>query len=161
MILTSGLSCPPCWIIQTSQKCLFEWSKEPKMRFLVIFLSSVHRIDLILHILIELNDMHNSAIISAMLDHSKIPKMPFWVIQIAKIEFFGHFPEFGASDWLDIAYFDRTKWCASFGHHIISHAGSFKNYKNAFLNGPDSRKWGFWLFSWVWCIGLTWNCIFW
>ena len=40
------------------------------MRFSAIFLSFVHRIDLILHILIELNDMHNSAIISAILDQS-------------------------------------------------------------------------------------------
>ena len=44
-------------IIQMSQKCIFEWSKEPKMRFLAIFLSFVHRIDLKLHIFILLNDV--------------------------------------------------------------------------------------------------------
>ena len=43
------------------------------------------------------------------------------------------------SDRLDIAYFDRTKWRARFRHHT-THAGSFKNQKNAFLNDPNSRK---------------------
>ena len=33
----------------------------------------------------------------------------FLMIQIAKNEVFGHFLEFGVSDWLDIAYFNRTK----------------------------------------------------
>ena len=47
----------PCWIIQKSQKCLFEWSKLLKMRFLAIFLNLVHRIDLMLHILNVLNDI--------------------------------------------------------------------------------------------------------
>ena len=48
-----------------------------KNEVLAIFFSLVHRIDLILHILIELNGVHNLAIISAMLDHSKITKMHF------------------------------------------------------------------------------------
>ncbi len=43
-----------------------------KMRFLAIFLSLVYWIDLILHILIELNGVHELDIISPMLDHSKI-----------------------------------------------------------------------------------------
>ena len=34
-------------------------------------------VDLILHILIELNGVHELAIISPMVDHSKITKMPF------------------------------------------------------------------------------------
>ena len=42
-------------IIQRSQKCIFEWSKETKKRFLAIFLSLVCWIDLILHIVIELD----------------------------------------------------------------------------------------------------------
>ena len=42
-------------IIQRSQKCIFEWSKEPKKRFLAIFLSLVCWIDLILHIVTVLN----------------------------------------------------------------------------------------------------------
>ena len=43
------------WIIQRLQKCIFEWSKEPKKRFLTIFWSLVCWIDFILHILIVLN----------------------------------------------------------------------------------------------------------
>ena len=42
-------------IIQRSQKCIFEWSKRPKKRFLAIFWSLVCWIDLILHIVIVLN----------------------------------------------------------------------------------------------------------
>ena len=69
----------------------------------------------------------------------KITKMPFWMIQIAKNEVFSHFLDFNSSDWLDIAYFDLTKWFARFGHRI-SHAGSFKNQKNAFLNDQITQK---------------------
>ena len=42
-------------IIQKSHKCIFEWSKEPKKRFLAIFWSLVCWIDLILHIMIVQN----------------------------------------------------------------------------------------------------------
>ena len=139
MILTSGLSYRPCWIIQKSQKCHFEWSKEPKFWFLAFFLSLVHQIDFKSHIVIELSDLKDLAGITLMLNHSKVTKLSFWMIQIAKNEVFGHFIEFGPSDWLCIAYFDRTKWCAWVGHPI-THAGSFKNRKNAFLNDPNSQK---------------------
>ena len=81
---------------------------------------------------------------------------PFWMIHMG----FGQFLAFRTSDRLDIAYFDRTKWCAWVGHDI-THAGSFKIHKNAFLNDPNSQKWGFWPFSWVRCIGSTSNCILW
>ena len=54
------------------------------MRFLAIFLGSVHRTDFKLHILTMLNDLDRWAVISPMLDHSKITKMPFWMIQNAK-----------------------------------------------------------------------------
>ena len=47
------------------------------MRFLAIFLGLVHRIDLKLHILIELHGVHHVAIISAMLDHLEITELPF------------------------------------------------------------------------------------
>ena len=147
----------PCWIIQKSEKCLFEWSKYPKTMFLAIFLTSVHRIDLILHIMIELNGQYHLAIVSVIMEHSKIRKMPFWMIQIAKNEVSGRFLDFGASDWLDIAYYDRTKWSARFGHSICP----FLNLKNAFLNDPDNQKRCFWPFSRLWCIGLTWYCILW
>ena len=122
MLLTNWLWDRTCWIIQRSENFKFEWSKEPKMSFLAIFLSLVHRIDLILHILMELFGVHHLGIISAMLDHSKISKMPFWMIQIAKNEVLGHFLEFAASEWLDIAHFDRTYWSGWFGHGI-THAG--------------------------------------
>ena len=139
MILTSGLSYRPCWIIQKSQKCLFEWSKQPKMRFLAIFLSWVHRIDFKLHIMNILNDLDKWAVISPILDHSKITKMPFSMIQTAKNEVFGHFLELGVSDRLQIAYYDYTKWSWQVGCHI-AHAGSFKIHKNAILNDPNSQK---------------------
>ena len=40
-------------------------------------------------------------------------------------------------------------------------AGSFKNQKNAFLNDPKSQKRGFWPFSGLRSVGLTWYCIMW
>ena len=52
------------------KKCLFEWSPQPKTRILTIFLTLVHRIDLILCILIQLNGVHDMTILSLMLDHS-------------------------------------------------------------------------------------------
>ena len=48
-------------VIQKSQKCIFEWSKEPKKRFLVIFCGLVCWVDLILHIVIVLNVFQLSA----------------------------------------------------------------------------------------------------
>ena len=47
------------------------------MRFLAIFLSLVHQIDFVLHIMIEINGVHELAIVSLMLDHSKITKVTF------------------------------------------------------------------------------------
>ena len=78
------------------------------MRFLVIFLSLVHRIDFKLHILIILNDHDTWTVISPMMDHSKIVKMPFWTIQNAKNGFFDHFLVLGLLDRLDIAYYEST-----------------------------------------------------
>ncbi len=48
-----------------------------KKEFFGQFLSLVHRIDLILHMLIELNGVHELDIVSPMQDRSKIRKMPF------------------------------------------------------------------------------------
>ena len=82
------------------KKCLFEWSKEQKMRFLVIFLSFVHRIGLKLRISIEMNGLQALACVSLMLDHSKTIKMPFWSLD----EKWGWlFLEFGLLDWFGIA----------------------------------------------------------
>ena len=61
------------------------------------------------------------------------------MIRIAKNEVFGRFLEFGTLDRLDIAYFDRTKLCSRFGN-CNSHAGLFKNRKNAFLDDQNSQK---------------------
>ena len=94
------------------------------------------QIDMMLYILIDLNDLNDMTIVSLILDHSKIRKMPFWMIQIAKNKDLGHFHGFGVSDWVDIAYFDRTEW---FAHRVI-HAESFKNPKDAFLNDPNTPK---------------------
>jgi len=63
------------------------------MRFLAIFLSFVHLIDLKWHIFILLNDVDSWDVISLVLDHSKITKMLFWMIQRAKNEVFDHFME--------------------------------------------------------------------
>ena len=106
MILTSGLSYRPCWIFQKSQKCLFEWSKEPNKWFLAIFLSYVHRIDFKLHILITLNDLDMWAVMSPKLDHSKITKCLFGWSKMPKKGFFDHFLELGLLDRLDTAYYD-------------------------------------------------------
>ena len=96
------------WIIQRSQKCIFEWSKRPKKRFLAIFLSLVCWIDLILHIVIVLNVFPSRQCYQVRKDHSNITKMHFWMIHRAKNEVFGHFQEFGLLDRLDIAYCDST-----------------------------------------------------
>ena len=49
-----------------------------------------------------------------MMDHSKITKMHFWMIQKAKKEFFGHFLEFALLDRLDIVHCDGTKCFLTF-----------------------------------------------
>ena len=59
--------------------------------------------------MIILNDPDKWVLISLVLDHSKITEMPFWVIQTAKNEGFGHFLELSASDRLQIGYFGCTK----------------------------------------------------
>ena len=59
------------------RKMAFRMIQIAKMRFLAIYLSLVHRIDLILHILIKLNGAHELAIVLPMLDHSKVTKNAF------------------------------------------------------------------------------------
>ena len=70
---------------------------------LAIFSSLVHPVNLILHILIKLNGVNNLVMISLMLDHSKITKLHFWMIQSAKTRF----SWLRLVDWLDIAYYDK------------------------------------------------------
>ena len=90
----------------------FEWS----VQFWVNFSGLVSWTDFIFCILLLLNSINDLAIISLMLDHSKIRKMHFWMIQRAKKEVFGHFLEFGLLNWLDIAYCDRTKCFPTFSY---------------------------------------------
>ena len=97
------------WIIQKPQKCIFEWSKEPKKMFLAIFGVLVCWIDLILHMMIELYIFHHLATLPGHEGSFKITKMQFWMIRSAKKEVFGHFQKFGLFDRLDIAYCDIAK----------------------------------------------------
>ena len=87
------------------RRITFAWS----IQFWVNFSVLVSRIDFILHILIILNGLNNLATKWLMLDHSKVTETHFWMIQSAKKEVFGHYPEFGVLDQLDIAYCDSTK----------------------------------------------------
>ena len=75
-----------------------------KFKFWVNFLGLVSRMDFILHILILLNCLNDLAIISLILDHSKVVEMHFWMIQSAKKEVFGGFLGFGLLDRVGIAY---------------------------------------------------------
>ena len=90
---------------------IFEWS----IQSAVNFSSWLGPMDFILHNLIVLNGLNNLAAMWHMLDHSKIIKMPFWMIQIAKNEVFGHFLEFETSERLDIADFDSSECFPTFG----------------------------------------------
>ena len=78
-----------CWIIQKSKKCIFEWSKEPKKRFLVIFCSLICWMDLTLHNVIVLNVFQHSTTLpdhegsfkchkNAFLNDPKSQKRGFW-----------------------------------------------------------------------------------
>ena len=91
---------------------LFEWS----IQLSAILSSLVRQINLILHILITLNGLNNLADIWLMLDHSKVTKMHFWMIQSAKKQVFGRFLDLGLLDRLDIAYFGRTICFPTFGN---------------------------------------------
>ena len=70
--------------IQISQKSIFEWSKVPKKRYLAIFLSLVYWIDLILHIVIELNVFQLSGMLPGHGGSFKDHKMHFWMIRKPK-----------------------------------------------------------------------------
>ena len=49
------------------------------------------------------------------------------MIQVAKNELFGYFVDIGLSDWLEVAYYDKTKYCAGLAYHI-SCITSFKSH---------------------------------
>ena len=79
------------WAIQKPSKCIFEWSKVSKKRFLAIITSLVCWIDLILHFVIVLNVFIIQQCYQVMKDPSNITEMHFWMIIRAKNEGFGHF----------------------------------------------------------------------
>ena len=95
---------------------LFEWS----FQFWVNFSSLLSRMDFILHILTTLKVLNSWVMISHRLDHSKVRKMHFWMIQSAKKQVFGRFLDLGLLDRLDIAYFDRTICFPTFSNTIRS-----------------------------------------
>ena len=63
--------------------CINYAKKEPKMRLSAVFSRLVHGMDMMLHILLELNDLNDLAIVSRMLDHEKIRKLHLCMIQRA------------------------------------------------------------------------------
>ena len=81
-------------VILKSQKCIFEWSKEPIKRFLAIFGILVCCIDLILHIVMALNVFQDLATLPGHEGSFKSLLNAFWMMWSAKKEVFGHFLEF-------------------------------------------------------------------
>ena len=73
------------------------------MRFLAVFLSLVHPIDLKLHILIILKWSDTWAVISPMLDHHKNAFLDDPKCQKREKEVFDHFLDLGLLDRLDTA----------------------------------------------------------
>ena len=112
---TSGSVTMSWRIIQRSQKCIFERSKEPKKSFLVIFWTLVCWIDLILHIVIVLNAFQLSATLPGHEGSFKKHNIAFLNDPKSQKRRFGHFLEFGLLDRLDIAYYDSTKCFSIFG----------------------------------------------
>ena len=118
-----------CWIIQKSQKCIFEWSKEPKKRVLAIFWSLVCWIDLILHILIELNVFEHSATLPGHDGSCKSHKNAFLNDPMCLKR---GFLDLGLLDRLEFAYYDRTKCFPTFGNTIRSWRTIQKTQKSIF-----------------------------
>ena len=144
-------------IIQKSQKSIFEWSKVSKMRFLAIILSLVSWIDLMLYNKIALNEFQHSATLP---DHGgsfKDLKYPFWMIQKAKNEVFGHFLEFGLLDRLDIAYCDSTKCLPTFGN-VTRSSWIIQKSEKCIFEWSKVPKRGF---SRLRSFGSTWYCLWW
>ena len=73
--------------------------------------------------------------------------MPFWMIQIAKNEGFGHFLEFGLLDRLDIAYCDSTKCLPTFGN-VTRSSWIIQKSKKCIYEWPKEPKMRFLAFFW-------------
>ena len=142
-----------CWIIQKSQKCIFEWSKVPKRRFLAVFWTLVSWINLILHVVIELYAFEHSAPIPDHVGSFKSHKNAF--LNDPKSQKRG-FLDLGLMDRLDIAYFVRTECFPTFGTttrscRIIQIS---ENRIFEWSKVPKTR------FSGLGVVRLTWYCIF-
>ena len=90
-----------------------------------------------------------------MKDHSKITKMHFWMIQRARKRFLVIF--WSLVCWIDlILHILIVQNVFQLSATLPLHEGSFKDDKNAFLNGPKSQKRGIFAIFWtlVCCIDL-------
>ena len=159
MILTIGLSNGSCWIIKKSQKCLFEWSMEPKMGRLAFFWSLVCWVDLILHIVIGLNALqHSSALPDPERSFKNHKKDYFGMILRVKKQVFGRFKDFCQLNRLDVAYGISTKHFSTLSS-VTRSWRMIRNRRNAFPNDPKSEKLGFWPSSGLQVVEPTWYCI--
>ena len=136
-------------------KCIFEWSKEPKRRFLAIFWSLLCWIDLILHIVIVLNVFQLSAASPGHEGSFKKYKNAFLNDSKSQKEVFGHFLEFGLLDRLHIAYCDSIKCFPTFGSFTRSWRIIQKVQECIFEWSKEPKKWFLVIFcSWVCWIDL-------
>ena len=67
-----------------------------------------------------------------MKDGFKVSKMHFWMIQSVKKEVFGRFFDLRLLDWLDFAYYDRTRCVPTFGNTTRSWRITQKSLKCIF-----------------------------
>ena len=82
------------------------------MKFLTFFSSLVGSIGLIFHIVKVLNSLHDLALVSIMFQ-----MINYAYISIIYLKWgFQPCSRVGTSDWLDIAYFEITKWNSQFSH---------------------------------------------
>ena len=129
MLTTVWLWYRSCWIIQKSLKCIFEWSKMPKGGFLDLVL--LDRLD------IAYDDRTKCVPTLRNLNRSrkivqKCQKCIFEWSKMPKKEVFGHFLDLGLLDWLDIAYYDRTKCGSTVGNTTRSWRIIQKSHKSIF-----------------------------
>ena len=89
--------------------------------------------------MIEINDLQRLGTVIAHEGSFKSVKMHFWMIQSAKKEVFGYFLEIGLWDWLDIAYFDRTKCVLTFNNANMPWI-IIQKCQNVFMNDPKCQK---------------------
>ena len=73
---------------------------------------------------------------------------------------FGHFLDIGTSDRLDIAYYDRTKCCPTFGNTTRSRQ-IIRSSQKCIFEWSETAKMFFWPLSSVLFGGSTWYCLEW